>query len=410
MDPHSKALSSLKDQGQIAAARVSQEIIEWKATFSLRWYHQFVQDDIKRLSYVFSLLFELTEFPDSNVTIASFNAIGALLVSISPFRSDELIKAFKSTLTGLAVSPNTSCAVIATFVFLSHQVSEHNISDFIDSTPIIHHFGADLRQFIHHIPNLIEQMDRLNLDFHQALLRSLVSSFGRNPVGAFIDSTMLLIRKYPEKLISDLLEFVESNNLDATLLAVGGPILNNKAFAKFLSPQKKVNLGEIVRKKTNMETSKVLVTYFSATGTTAKVARDIADVSGGELFEIMPQNPYTDADLNWNNKQSRSSIEMGDATSRPALRNKKENISDYDIIFIGYPIWWNLAPRIINTFIEEHDLNGKVIIPFATSGGSGISNSVSALKKAYPSLNWKEGKLLNRANRNVIREWTVQFQ
>ena len=253
MDPHSKALSSLKDQGQIAAARVSQEIIEWKATFSLRWYHQFVQDDIKRLSYVFSLLFELTEFPDSNVTIASFNAIGALLVSISPFRSDELIKAFKSTLTGLAVSPNTSCAVIATFVFLSHQVSEHNISDFIDSTPIIHHFGADLRQFIHHIPNLIEQMDRLNLDFHQALLRSLVSSFGRNPVGAFIDSTMLLIRKYPEKLISDLLEFVESNNLDATLLAVGGPILNNKAFAKFLSPQKKVNLGEIVRKKTNME-------------------------------------------------------------------------------------------------------------------------------------------------------------
>lgn len=164
------------------------------------------------------------------------------------------------------------------------------------------------------------------------------------------------------------------------------------------------------QKKTNMETSKVLVTYFSATGTTAKVARNIADVSGGELFEIMPQNPYTDADLNWNNKQSRSSIEMGDATSRPALRNKKENISDYDIIFIGYPIWWNLAPRIINTFIEEHDLNGKVIIPFATSGGSGISNSVSALKKAYPSLNWKEGKLLNRANRNVIREWTIQFQ
>ena len=149
---------------------------------------------------------------------------------------------------------------------------------------------------------------------------------------------------------------------------------------------------------------------FFCAGTTAKVARDIADVSGGELFEIMPQNPYTDADLNWNNKQSRSSIEMGDATSRPALRNKKENISDYDIIFIGYPIWWNLAPRIINTFIEEHDLNGKVIIPFATSGGSGISNSVSALKEAYPSLNWKEGKLLNRANRNVIREWTVQFQ
>lgn len=168
-------------------------------------------------------------------------------------------------------------------------------------------------------------------------------------------------------------------------------------------------LTACAQKKTNMETSKVLVTYFSATGTTAKVARDIADVSGGELFEIMPQNPYTDADLNWNNKQSRSSIEMSDATSRPSLKNKKENIADYDIIFIGYPIWWNLAPRIINTFIEEHDLHRKVIIPFATSGGSDIGNSVSMLKKAYPTLNFGNGKLLNGSNRNTIREWINNF-
>lgn len=151
--------------------------------------------------------------------------------------------------------------------------------------------------------------------------------------------------------------------------------------------------------------SKTLVAYFSATGTTAKAARSIADIAGGELFEIAPQNPYTDADLDWNDKQSRSSVEMNNAQSRPALKVKKADIAEYDVVFIGYPIWWNLAPRIINTFIESHDLKGKVIIPFATSGGSNISNSTSELKKVYPDLNWKDGKLLNRMNDNAIQNW-----
>ena len=150
------------------------------------------------------------------------------------------------------------------------------------------------------------------------------------------------------------------------------------------------------KEKQNMDSnsSKTLVAYFSATGTTAKAARSIADITGGELFEIAPQNLYTDADLDWNDKQSRSSVEMNNAQSRPALKAKKADIAGYDVVFIGYPIWWNFAPRIINTFIESHDLKGKVIIPFATSGGSSISNSISELKKSYPNLNWKEGKLL----------------
>lgn len=151
--------------------------------------------------------------------------------------------------------------------------------------------------------------------------------------------------------------------------------------------------------------SKTLVAYFSATGTTAKAARSITDITGGELFEIAPQNPYTDADLDWNDKQSRSSVEMNNAQSRPALKAKKADIAEYDVVFIGYPIWWNLAPRIINTFIESHDLKGKVIISFVTSGGSSISNSISELKKAYPDLDWKEGKLLNRMSNNAIQNW-----
>lgn len=159
------------------------------------------------------------------------------------------------------------------------------------------------------------------------------------------------------------------------------------------------------KQKMDSNSSKTLVAYFSATGTTAKAARSIADITGGELFEIAPQNLYTDADLDWNDKQSRSSVEMNNAQSRPALKAKKADIAGYDVVFIGYPIWWNFAPRIINTFIESHDLKGKVIIPFATSGGSSISNSISELKKSYPNLNWKEGKLLNRMSNNAIQNW-----
>ena len=150
---------------------------------------------------------------------------------------------------------------------------------------------------------------------------------------------------------------------------------------------------------------KVLVAYFSATGTTEDVAEKIAAVTGGELHEIAPEQAYTDADLNWNDKKSRSSVEMNDSKVRPELKGLKENVQDYDIVFIGYPIWWNLAPRIINTFIEKHDLKGKVLVPFATSGGSGINNSVNVLKKTYPDLKWENGRLLNSANRKMLQGW-----
>lgn len=150
---------------------------------------------------------------------------------------------------------------------------------------------------------------------------------------------------------------------------------------------------------------KILIAYFSATGTTARAAEKLANVTGGEIYAIVPAQPYISSDLAWNDKQSRSSVEMNDSKSRPAIKGKKENIADYDVIFIGYPIWWDLAPRIINTFIESHDLKGKTIIPFATSGGSTLSGSAAALKKAYPALDWKEGRLLNRVDEKSIRAW-----
>ena len=149
----------------------------------------------------------------------------------------------------------------------------------------------------------------------------------------------------------------------------------------------------------------ILVAYFSATGTTARAAEKLADVTGGELYSITPVESYTSADLDWNDKQSRSSVEMKDPKSRPALKGKKENIADYDVVFIGYPIWWDLAPRVVNTFIESHNLKGKTVIPFATSGGSTLAGSASALKRSYPSLNWKEGRLLNPTDEKTICTW-----
>ena len=158
------------------------------------------------------------------------------------------------------------------------------------------------------------------------------------------------------------------------------------------------------KQKENKE-MKTLVAYFSATGVTKGAAEKLAEVTGGDLYEIQPEVPYTDADLDWQDKQSRSSVEMADLSSRPAIKGKVENLDDYDTVFIGFPVWWYTAPTIINTFIETNDLKGKTVIPFCTSGGSSIKKSAEDLKKAYPDLNWKEGKLLNRISKEDLETW-----
>ena len=150
---------------------------------------------------------------------------------------------------------------------------------------------------------------------------------------------------------------------------------------------------------------KVLVAYFSASGVTEGVAKQLADVTGGDLYKIQPEQPYTEADLDWRDKQSRSTLEMQDKNSRPAITDKLTNMQDYDVIYVGFPIWWYTAPTIINTFMESYDFKGKTVIPFATSGGSDIKKACEDLKAAYPDLNWKEGKLLNRASMDDLKKW-----
>ena len=150
---------------------------------------------------------------------------------------------------------------------------------------------------------------------------------------------------------------------------------------------------------------KKLVAYFSASGITRKVAEMIASAAEADLYEIMPKEPYSKADLNWMDKKSRSSVEMSDKKIRPEITDTDAGIDRYDEIILGFPIWWYVAPTIINTFLEKYDFSGKKIVLFATSGGSGFGNTVSELKPSAPDAAIVEGKVFNKTTKQEIAEW-----
>ena len=150
---------------------------------------------------------------------------------------------------------------------------------------------------------------------------------------------------------------------------------------------------------------KILVAYFSASGVTKRAASLLAKAANADLFEIQPKTPYTSADLDWTNKQSRSSLEMADPASRPEIGRRVDNMSGYAVVFLGFPIWWYTAPTIIKTFLEAYDFSGKQIVLFATSGGSGLGRIESELKPCAPNAVFKGGKLLNGASESALKSW-----
>lgn len=151
---------------------------------------------------------------------------------------------------------------------------------------------------------------------------------------------------------------------------------------------------------------KILVAYFSASGVTAQAAKKLAQAAQADLYEIRPEVPYTQADLNWMDKKSRSSVEMNDKTSRPAIADRVADMEKYDTVFVGFPIWWYVAPTIINTFLESYDFSGKTIIPFATSGGSGMGSTNENLQPSCPGATLIQGKMLNgRLSEGELKKW-----
>ncbi len=156
--------------------------------------------------------------------------------------------------------------------------------------------------------------------------------------------------------------------------------------------------------------SKVLVAYFSATGTTAKLAKRLAGAVGADLHEIKPEVPYTSADLDWRNKISRSSVEMSDKSFRPPVANKVDNMAQYDAVFVAFPIWWYVAPTIINTFLEQYDLAGKLVVPLATSGSSAMGDTNKELAPSCPGALLKEGKRFDaNASESELKAWAREF-
>ena len=171
---------------------------------------------------------------------------------------------------------------------------------------------------------------------------------------------------------------------------------------------------ESAETSTNMENTdnqdvqnhKALVAYFSATGTTKGVAEHIANGLNADIYEIVPEEPYTDADLDYNDNNSRTTIEMNDPDARPVISGSVENMEQYDTVFIGYPIWWGEAPRIASTFMESYDFSGKTIVPFCTSGGSGIGSSASNLERLTSGATWLDGRRLNGSDsQDTVMEW-----
>lgn len=152
--------------------------------------------------------------------------------------------------------------------------------------------------------------------------------------------------------------------------------------------------------------NKVLVACFSASGVTKRVGEEIARIAGGDFFEIVPKDIYTSDDLNWMNKRSRSSVEMNDPSARPEIQSTVADMDSYDTVIVGFPIWWGVAPRIVDTFLESYNFSGKKIIPFCTSGGSGVGRSDTALHKNVSSnITWEKGIQINRPNESEIRKW-----
>lgn len=158
-----------------------------------------------------------------------------------------------------------------------------------------------------------------------------------------------------------------------------------------------------------VEGRRVVVCYFSATGTTRAQAEKLAKLLEADIYEIEPVEPYTEADLDWTDKNSRSTIEMNDPTSRPAIKQVPDSIADYDYVFLGYPNWWNLAPTVVNSFLDQANLDGVKVVPFMTSGGSSIENSEEVLHEAYPNIKWIKGRLLIDPKESTLSAWVKEI-
>lgn len=278
MDQYYQAIEALAIQHRSGTEdcshQIAQKLSEWKSCFSLAWYQKHCKSQPQALENVWRLLLNLTvDVQNSQVQLRVYNAIGALLVTLAPFYLVELQRAFKIVLDECEVLPRRSIAIVSTFTFMARRIAPHKVGQFICDIPVLHHFGADMKSFIKYVPSLIDQMAFLPLDFHQALLRSLIASFGRAPDPNVVDSLLCLLERYPVPLVNDLMEFIKSNDLTLTLLAVGKPILSRPELAHLLSKEQKEAMFQTAVKVLNEEENGT-TEVEQAAGIISQVLRD----------------------------------------------------------------------------------------------------------------------------------------
>lgn len=236
MDSTFRTLHNLSQHGETPDHQIVQNLNKWKTIFSKKWFDKhYDSQPVQSLKSIWKLLFVFVESEDAAISVAAFHNIGALLISLSPFYSDYLIESFGEIVVDLNVTSNASIAVISTFVFLSHFVGPHKNTHFFESICVLHFFSADLYNYIQFIPQLIQQMSQMNFEFHQRLMRSLLTSFGRNPNSQFVDSIICLMERFPRRLMNELLQFLDTNNLTQTLFAIGSKILEKQSLSSFIS-------------------------------------------------------------------------------------------------------------------------------------------------------------------------------
>lgn len=254
VDTYSRNLVNLLKFGETQEHQILQTLLKWKTIFSKKWWIQnhFDSQPVQSLKNVWKILFKLVESSDSTISIASFNAIGALLISLSPFYTDYLIESFGEFVNQEQpdVTPNTSIAVISTFVFLSHLVGPHRNQNFFETICVLHFFKADLYSFIQYVPQLIKQMSQMNLEFHQSLLISLLTSYVQNPNSQFVESLFCLMEHFPRRLMNEFSHFLDSNGskLNGLLFAMGSKLLESKLLSRYLTEKQMLIMFEESKK------------------------------------------------------------------------------------------------------------------------------------------------------------------
>ena len=277
------------EHGETHDHQILQTLVKWKSVFSKKWFDKHFDQPEQGLVLMWKMLFSLAENNDPAISVAAFNAIGALLLSLSPFYSEYLINSFGAVVPELDVSSNISIAVISVFVFLSHLVAPHKINNYFESIMVLQFFGADLHSFIQFIPQLIMNTNQMNYEFHQRLMHSLLGSFGRNPNSHFIDSMISLLHRFPRRLMNNLLTFLNTNNLSSTLFAIGSKIIEHPSLFCYLTNAQNVTIFEEAKKifnnisnASNLEQAVRVLYRFSKLDN--DLGKDVIDFIDNKIF------------------------------------------------------------------------------------------------------------------------------